>query len=109
MFRNLFEAELGASGLFRIVEREKLDFILAEKKLAYAGLAEDKAAVELGRMTGAELAVLGFVSKEAEKYLITAKAVKVSSGEILRSGSAEAAEEYMFRQAARELVAGFSR
>jgi len=109
VFRNLFEAELSASGLFKIIERAKLDFILAEKKLAYAGLAEDKAAGELGRMTGADLAVFGLVSKKAEKYLITARVAKVSNGEILRFAAAEAAEEYFFRQAARKLVSDLSR
>ena len=33
------EAELGKTGAFRLVERNRLEFILAEKKLAYAGLA----------------------------------------------------------------------
>ncbi|MCX5784670.1 MAG: hypothetical protein NTX59_03180 [Elusimicrobia bacterium] len=105
VFRNLFEAELVLTDAFEIIERQKLDFILAEKKIAYAGFSEDSAAGELGRLAGAELAVSGIVSKEAEKYLFTAKVVEVSSGKILRSAKTGADEEYFFRQAARELVA----
>ena len=107
--RNLLEAELAKAGRFRPVERNKLDFILAEKRLAYAGLTEEKSAAELGRLSAAQLAVFGSVGRNKDGYVITVKVVDVSSGEILRSETAGAAEDYLFRDAARRLAAALSR
>jgi hypothetical protein len=76
--------------------------VLAEKKLSYAGLTLERTSVELGRLSSATLAVFGVVSKEGEDYLITARVVEVSSGEILRSVSVTAQDEYFFRPAARK-------
>ncbi len=107
--RNLVEAELGKTGAFRLVERNRLDFILAEKKLAYAGLAEDKAAAELGRLSGARLAVFGSISRDENGYLVTARLADAATGEILRTGTADAEEDYLFRDAARRLAAALSK
>lgn len=107
--RNLVEAELGKTGFFRLVERNKLDFIIAEKKLSYAGLAEDKAAAELGRLSGAQLAVFGAVSRDKNGYLVTARLVDASTGEILRTETAAAEEDYLFRDAARRLAAALAK
>lgn len=107
--RNLVEAELGKTGSFRLVERNKLDFILAEKKLAYAGLSADKAAAELGSLSGARLAVFGSVSRDQNGYLVTARLADVATGEILRTATALAAEDYLFRDAARRIAAALAR
>ena len=107
--RNLLEAELAKTGRFRLVEREKLDFILVEKKLLYSGLSEERTAAELGRVSGAQLAVFGFVSRDKNGYLITARLVDAASSVILRSETAAAAEDYLFRDAARKLAAALSK
>lgn len=108
VIRSLVESELLKTGRFRPVERSKLDFILAEKKLAYAGLAEAASAAELARLSGAKLAVFGEVSRNKAGYLVTARVVDASSGEVLASESAAAAEDYLFRDAARRLAAALS-
>jgi TolB-like protein len=107
--RNLIEAELGKAGRFRLVERGRLDFILEEKKLSYAGLSEEKTAAELARVSGAELAVFGSVSRDGSGYLITARLVDASSAVILRSETAAAAEDYLLRDAARRLATALSK
>jgi TolB-like protein len=108
VLRNLTESELVKTGRFRLVERSKLDFILAEKKLAYAGLSDDKAAAQLARLSGADLAVFGIVARNKKGYSVTARLVDGASGEILRSADAVAAEDYLFRDAARRLAASLS-
>lgn len=107
--RNLVEAELVKTGAFRLVERNKLEFILAEKKLYYSGLTQDQEAAELGRLSGAQLAVFGSVSRSKDGYLITARLVDVPTGEILRTETAAAAEDYLFRDAARRLAAALAK
>ena len=107
--RNLLEAELGKTGKFRLVERAKLEFILEENKILYSGLSEEKAAAELGRVSGAELAVFGSVSRDKNGYLITARLADASSAFVLRTETAAAAEDYLLRDAARRLAAALSR
>lgn len=107
--RNLVEAELGRTGSFRLVERARLDFVLEENKILYSGLSEEKSAAELGRVSGAELAVFGSVGRDKDGYRITARLVGSSSGIVLRAETAAAAEDYLFRDAARRLAAALSK
>ena len=107
--RGLVESELIKTRRYRVVERSNLDFILAEKKLSYAGLSEEREAGELARVSGAQLAVFGTVAAGKKGYAITARLVDVASGEILRSETAPAGEDYLFREAARKLAAALSK
>lgn len=109
VLRNLVESELVKAGRYRLVERAKLDFILNEKRLAYAGLADESSAAELARLSGAELAVFGLVSRGRGGYTVTCRVVDAASGEIISSESATAPEDYLFRDAARRLAAALSR
>ena len=106
--RNLVEAELRRTGRFRTVERSKLDFILAEKRLAYAGLSAAGSAAELARVTGADIAVFGSVRRDAEGYHIMVSLADPVSTAVLRSETAIAAEDYLFREAARTLAAALA-
>ncbi|MBI4351275.1 MAG: hypothetical protein HY550_07540 [Elusimicrobia bacterium] len=107
--RNLVEAELGRTGKFSLVERSRLDFILEENRLQYSGFTAEKSSAELGRASGAQLALFGSVSRDKDGYQITARLVDVASSVILRSETAAAAEDYLFREASRRLAAGLSR
>ncbi|HCC47020.1 MAG TPA: hypothetical protein DEQ38_02715 [Elusimicrobia bacterium] len=107
--RNLVEAELSRTGKFRVVERSKLDFILEEKKLAYAGLSEEKTAAELARAAGARLAVFGAVTLGREGYIIKVHFADAVAAAVLRTETAAAAEDYLFRDAARRLAAALSK
>ncbi len=102
--RNLVESELAKTARFTVADRTKLDFTLEEKKLSYSGLSDEKVAASLGGVAGAELAVLGAVSKSAAGYFVSLRLLSVASGEILRSGAAEVEEDYLLREAARLAV-----
>jgi len=90
------------------VERSKLDFILAEKRLAYSGLSAEGSAAELARITGADIAVFGSVRRDAEGYHIMVSLADPVSTAVLRSETAIAAEDYLFREAARTLAAALA-
>lgn len=107
--RGLLESELLKTKRFKVVERSKLDFILAEKKLSYAGLPEAGEASELARLFKAELAVFGSVEKDAKGYSVTARLVEADSEKILRSETVRVKEDYQFREAARQLAAALSK
>lgn len=54
--------ELVATGVFRVVERAKVEHVLDEQDLADYGRVEPSTAAEIGKMTGAQYLVMGSVS-----------------------------------------------
>lgn len=104
--RNLAESELVKTGRFAAVDRSDLDFVLAEKKVSYSGLAPAAAAWELARLTGAELGVFGSVRREADGYVITFGVA--GAGGALAEESASAPEDYLFRDASRRAAAALA-
>jgi len=106
--RNQVEAGLAGTGKFGVVERTKLEFILAEKKLAYSGLSPAEGAAELARLAGAQLAAFGSVAKDASGYVITVSLEDASTGIVLASEKASAAEDYLLRDASRRIAAAFA-
>lgn len=105
---DMLEAELLKTGRFRIVERTRMDFILAEKKLSYAGLSQQEGSEELSRLVGAGAALFGAVSKNEEGYLITVKLVNARTGVLLAAENQIAEEDYLFKPAVRDLASRLS-
>ena len=60
---DIFVTEAFRSQQFRITERAELDKVISEQDLAASGRVEAATAAELGRITGAELIVLGSLSE----------------------------------------------
>ena len=58
--------ELAATGSFRVVERAKLEPVLAEQDLADYGRVAEGTGAEIGELTGAQYLVLGAVSAYEE-------------------------------------------
>jgi curli biogenesis system outer membrane secretion channel CsgG len=60
---DIFLTEAFRSGRFRITERSELDKILREQNLALSGRIDPATAADVGRITGAELIVLGSLTE----------------------------------------------
>lgn len=60
---DIFVNEAFRSQQFRITERAELDKILSEQDLASSGRVDPKTAADVGRITGAELIILGSLSE----------------------------------------------
>src|SRR5687767_15837495 len=58
--------ELAATGKFRVVDREKLDKVLAEQDLSDAGRVNKATRVKSGKLTGAKYLVFATVSSYEE-------------------------------------------
>ncbi len=101
---DMLEAELVKTGVFRLVERTEMNFILAEKKIGYSGLSQKEEAAGLARLVGARAAVFGGVSKGEQGYLITLSMVDSETGKILASDGRVVEEYYLFKPAARDLA-----
>lgn len=62
---DIFLTEAFRSGRFRITERSQLDAVLREQNLALSGRLDPDTAADVGRITGAELIVLGSLTEFA--------------------------------------------
>ena len=60
---DIFVTEAFRSEQFRITERAEIDKVLGEQNLANSGRVDSSTAAEVGRITGAELIVLGSLSE----------------------------------------------
>jgi len=105
---DLLEAELIKTDVFSVVERTKMDFILAEKKVDYSGLSPKEGAESLARLVGARAALFGGVDKGEAGYLITLNLADSVTGELLAADSILVEQDYLLKQAARELAASLA-
>lgn len=80
---------MGTPGL-RIVERERIQFLLDELKMQKSEYFDQNAAVKVGKLLGAHNLVLGSFSKlDKNTMRIDARWVKTETGEILKSEKIE--------------------
>ena len=80
---------MGTAGL-RIVERERIQFLLDELKMQKSEYFDQGAAVKVGKLLGAHNLVLGSFSKiDKSKIRIDARLVKTETGEIIKSEKIE--------------------
>jgi len=72
---------LARSGQFRLVERSKLDAVLAELKLSLSDLASPEQARKVGQLLTADTVVTGTLLRRGDTYVVNLRLVN-SSGEI---------------------------
>jgi curli biogenesis system outer membrane secretion channel CsgG len=82
-------SDLSAHETARIVERERLEAVLAEQKLGRSRGFDQRTAVRIGKLLGARYLVLGSYFDLAEALRVDARLVDVETGEVLRSVGAE--------------------
>lgn len=66
---------------YRVVERAQISKALSEQKFQKSGIIDDKSAVELGKVLGADLIVVGSVVKIGNAYTINSRMIDVKTGE----------------------------
>jgi TolB-like protein len=66
-----------------VVERAELNKTLDEQKLSASGLVKEAEAVEVGRLTGAKLIVLGSVVELDSTLLLTARIISTETGKLV--------------------------
>ena len=92
------------SGTFKLTERDQLEEVLREQKLALSGALDSKTAANVGRLIGAKLLVLGNVIQVGNSYQITSKLVNSDTGEIVASEMNEVPIKIFDEDAERYLV-----
>jgi len=74
---------LKKSGRFKMVDRTQIDKVIRELKLSKAGLTSQSSAVRAGKLTAAEVVLLGFVHETPGSIEVYGRLVDVQSGKIL--------------------------
>jgi TolB-like protein len=88
--------DLASQDTLRVVERERLQAILDEHKLAQNGKLDSKTAVRIGKLLGARHLVLGSYFDVAGSLRVDARLVDVETGAIVKSVGAQGkADEFL--------------
>ncbi len=68
---------------FKVIERSAIDQIVAEQKMQASGFVDDRTAVKLGKIAGADALVIGTVTRNGESLKVSARLVDVETAETL--------------------------
>jgi hypothetical protein len=73
------------AGSYSIVERKELDTILKEMELSLSGIVDEKTAVQIGKISGAEYILLSSLSLEQGVYYLSMRVVSVETGKVIKT------------------------
>lgn len=92
---DFFEADFSKISSLRVVERDKIDFILQELELTKSGQVDAATAAKVGKLLGAQLMIFGSIVQLDDKNTkMLVKAVKVETSEIVTSVEKEGKPDY---------------
>lgn len=108
--QDVFVTELVKSGKFRVIDRERLDALMAEKNLSMSGALDPSTAVKAGKLLGVEYFLTGSITEygadsaggsgfgisvKRKKFTAAANAriIDTTTGEILWADEARAEEK----------------
>jgi TolB-like protein len=104
---DFFEHDFSKISTLRVVERDKIDFILKEIELQQSGAVDVATAVKVGKILGAQLMVFGSITQlDDDNTRMVVRAVKVETSEIIASVDKEGKPEYskMEKELVKELA-----
>lgn len=79
----MLKTELSFYSDILVVERSKIENVLAEQALSQAGIIKSETAQEVGRLTGAQYIITGEINKTNRQLRIDAHLIKVNTGQII--------------------------
>ena len=68
---------------FRVIERSAMEKIVSEQKIQASGVVDDRSAVKLGKIAGADALVIGSISVIDGKVKVSARLVDVETAETI--------------------------
>ena len=100
---DFFEYDFSRFSNLKVVERDKIDFILKELELAESGKIDPATAARIGKMLGAQLMVFGSITQlDKGNGRMIARVVKVETSEIILSADKEGKPNFITME--KELV-----
>ncbi len=92
---DFFEADFSKISDLRVVERDKIDYILKEIELSQTGKVSQETAIRAGKLLGAQLMVFGSITQlDSKNTRMLVKVVKVETSEIVAALEKEGKPEY---------------
>jgi TolB-like protein len=104
---DFFETDFAAISDLRVVERDKIDYILKEIELSQSGQVSTASAVQAGKLVGAQLMVFGNVMQtDSRTARMLVKVVKVETSEIIATVTKEGSPDFfkMEKELVKELA-----
>ena len=89
---------------YRVVERAQINRAISEQTLQKSGLIDDKNAVQIGKMIGADLIVIGSVVKIGASYTINSRMIDVKTGEAKRGKNVTGNDLNLLTSLSQELI-----
>jgi TolB-like protein len=77
----IIRTELVGTKKFRVAERAQIKKALSEQQLQMTGIIDDESAVQIGKLLGADLIIVGSVVKIGTSYTINSRLIDVQTGE----------------------------
>lgn len=104
MVAEWFITSLVTDGRFEVVERARLQQLIAEQKLGTSGIIDDTSASKLGKILGAKIVVTGSVLKYEENLEINARVISVEDGGIIAAENISCRASNDLRSVVKELT-----
>ncbi len=104
---DFFESDFSKLSSLKVVERDKVDYVLKEIELSKSGMVEKSTAIRVGKLLGAQIMVFGNVTQLDDRHAkMLVKAVKVETSEIVASVEKEGKPDYfkMEKELVKELA-----
>ncbi len=93
---DFFEYDFAKFSSLKVIERDKIDFIIKELELSQSGKIDNATAARIGKMLGAQLMVFGSITQIDKKNArMIARVVKVETSEIITSVSKEGKPDFV--------------
>jgi len=104
---DFFETDFAAISDLKVVERDKIDYIIKELELSESGKVSTGSAVQVGKLLGAQIMVFGSITQlDSRNTNMLIKAVKVETSEIIATVSRKGSPKYfeMEKELVKELA-----
>ena len=84
-------------GQVRVVDRNHIEEVLREYEFQVSAMVDEDTAIEIGKLSGAEIIVVGSINRVGETFYLNIKLIEVQTGEIIGSNiaSADAGSEFL--------------
>jgi len=100
---DFFETDFAQISDLKVVERDKIDYVLREIEMAQAGKISPETAIQVGKLLGAQLMVFGNITQlDAKNTHMLVKVVKVETSEIIAAVEKSGKPDYFVME--KELV-----
>ncbi|MCK5125858.1 MAG: hypothetical protein KAR42_06350 [candidate division Zixibacteria bacterium] len=104
---DFFESDFAKISELKVVERDKIEFLLKELELTKSGAIEAGTAAKVGKMLGAQIMIFGSITQlDGKNTKMLVKAVKVETSEIITSVERDGKPDYfkMEKELVKELA-----